>query len=63
MSILFNMADHSYQSIDTDNDILWYSVTTVVSSLKKPFDAKKTAEKVSKKQGSKWFGVENIWFI
>ena len=58
MSILFNMADHSYQSIDTDNDILWYSVTTVVSSLKKPFDAKKTAEKVSKKQGSKWFGVE-----
>ena len=66
MSILFNATDHSYQSIDNDQNIVWYSVTTVVSALKKPFDAKKTAEKVSKKQGSKWYGVDpkiiqDIW--
>jgi ATP-dependent exoDNAse (exonuclease V) beta subunit len=66
MSILFNAVDHSYKSIDQEQDITWYSVTTVISSLKKPFDAKKTAEKVSKKQGSKWFGVDpkiiqDIW--
>jgi hypothetical protein len=33
-------------------------VTTVVSSLKKPFDAKKTAQKVSKNTKSKWHGIE-----
>jgi len=58
MSIFFNAQDHNYKSLDAENNILWYSVTTVVSSLKKPFDAKKTAEKVSKKEGSKWFGIE-----
>jgi ATP-dependent exoDNAse (exonuclease V) beta subunit len=58
MSILFNATDHSYKSIDQEQNITWYSVTTVISSLKKSFDAKKTAEKVSKKQGSKWFGVD-----
>jgi hypothetical protein len=66
MSIFFNAQDHSYKSIDNEHNIVWYSVTTVISSLKKPFDAKKTAEKVSKKQGSKWFGIEpkiiqDIW--
>jgi len=40
MSIFFNAEDHSYKSLDTEQDIVWYSVTTVVSSLKKPFDAK-----------------------
>jgi hypothetical protein len=66
MSILFNATDHSYKSVDAEQDIIWYSVTTVVSSLKKPFDAKKTAAKVSKKEGSKWFGInpeiiQQIW--
>lgn len=58
MSIFFNAQDHSYKSVDAEQDIVWYSVTTVVSSLKKPFDAKKTAQLVSKKQGSKWFGID-----
>jgi hypothetical protein len=60
MSIFFNAKDHSYKSINAEQDIVWYSVTTVVSSLKKPFDAKKTAEKVSKSLKSKWSGVDPI---
>ena len=58
MSIFFNAQDHSYKSLDPENNITWYSVTTVVSSLKKAFDAKKTAEKVSKNPKSKWHGVD-----
>jgi len=55
--IVFNAADHSYKSIDDEN-INWISVTTLVSHFKKPFDAKKIAEKVSKKKTSKWYGIE-----
>jgi ATP-dependent exoDNAse (exonuclease V) beta subunit len=58
MSIFFNAKDHSYKSLTTEPEIAWYSVTTVVSSLKKPFDAKKTAQKVSKNAKSKWYGIE-----
>jgi hypothetical protein len=55
--IVFNADDHSYRSID-DSNIDWISVTTLVSHFKKPFDAKKIAEKVSKKKNSKWYGIE-----
>ncbi len=55
--IVFNADDHSYKSID-DSNIDWISVTTLVSHFKKPFDAKKIAEKVSKKKNSKWYGIE-----
>lgn len=58
MSIVFNADDHSYVSVDPNDQIKWTSVTTLVSSLKKPFDAKKVAEKVSKNKKSKWYGVE-----
>jgi len=58
MSIFFNAIDHSYKSLTTEPEITWYSVTTVVSSLKKSFDAKKTAQKVSKNTKSKWYGIE-----
>jgi len=57
MSIVFNSEDHSYRSIDESN-INWISVTTLVSHFKKPFDAKKIAEKVSKKKSSKWYGID-----
>ena len=65
MSIFFNAKNHSYKSVEEDN-ITWYSVTTVVSSLKKPFNAKATAEKVSKNAKSKWHGIDpkiiqDIW--
>jgi hypothetical protein len=55
--IVFNADDHSYKSLD-DSNIDWISVTTLVSHFKKPFDAKKIAEKVSKKKNSKWYGIE-----
>jgi thiol-disulfide isomerase/thioredoxin len=65
MSITFNAIDHSYNSINTEG-IDWISVTTLVSHFKKPFDAKKVAEKVSKNKKSKWYGIspediQNIW--
>ena len=56
MSIVFSAADHSYKSIDAEG-IDWISVTTLVSHFKKPFDAKKIAEKVSKNKKSKWYGL------
>ena len=43
MSIVFNAEDHSYKSINGSEGIDWTSVTTLVSSLKKPFDAKAVA--------------------
>lgn len=55
--IVFNADDHSYKSLD-DSNIDWISVTTLVSHFKKPFDAKKIAEKVSKNKRSKWYGIE-----
>ena len=58
MSIVFNADDHSYVSVDPNDQIKWTSVTTLISSLKKPFDAKKVAERVSKNKKSKWYGVE-----
>jgi hypothetical protein len=66
MSIVFNASDHSYKSIDGAEGIDWISVTTIISSLKKGFDAKAVAAKVSKNKRSKWFGVdpkdiESIW--
>lgn len=57
MSIVFNAADHSYKSIEAD-DIKWISVTTLVSNFKKPFDAEKTAARVSKNKRSKWYGID-----
>jgi hypothetical protein len=66
MSIVFNASDHSYKSIDGAEGIDWISVTTIISSLKKGFDAKAVAAKVSKNKRSKWYGVdpkdiESIW--
>jgi hypothetical protein len=66
MSIVFNASDHSYRSIDGAEGIDWISVTTIISSFKKGFDAKAVAARVSKNKRSKWFGIdpkdiEAIW--
>ena len=66
MSIIFNAEEHSYKSLNPEENINWTSVTTVVSSLKKPFDAKAVAQLVTKKKSSKWYGldpviVQQIW--
>lgn len=58
MSIVFNADEHSYKSINSSDNISWISVTTLISHLKKSFDAKKVSEQVSKKKNSKWFGLE-----
>jgi len=58
MSIVFNAEEHSYKSIDGAEGINWTSVTTLISSLKKPFDAKSVAARVSKNKRSKWYGIE-----
>jgi hypothetical protein len=60
MSIIFTAEDHSYKSVNPTELINWISVTTVVSAFKQPFDAKRTAEKVSRKKGSKWYGVDPV---
>jgi hypothetical protein len=60
MSIVFTAEDHSYKSLNPEENINWTSVTTVVSAFKQPFDAKKMAEKSSKKKGSKWHGIDPV---
>jgi hypothetical protein len=58
MSIVFNADDHSYVSVDPNDQIKWTSVTTLISCLKKPFDAKEVAKKVSKNKKSKWYDIK-----
>jgi ATP-dependent exoDNAse (exonuclease V) beta subunit len=66
MSIIFTEEDHSYKSSNQDNSIDWISVTTLTSFFKEPFDAKKIAQKVSKRKNSKWYGmtpkkIQEVW--
>lgn len=56
MSIIFNAADHSYKSIESD-DIKWVSVTSLISTFKKPFDSKSVAARITKSKKSKWYGI------
>lgn len=65
MSIIFKEEDHSYTSSNGEG-IEWISVTSLTSYFKEPFDAKKVAEKVSKRKNSKWYGmkpkqIQEIW--
>ena len=58
MSIItFTAQDHSYTSIDKQEDIKWISVTSFIGNFKQPFDADKIAEKTSKSKKSKWYGM------
>jgi hypothetical protein len=66
MSIIFTEEDHSYKSSNQDDFIDWISVTTLTSFFKEPFDAKKIAQKVSKRKNSKWYGmtpkkIQEVW--
>ena len=66
MSIIFTEEDHSYKSFNQNNAIDWISVTTLTSYFKEPFDAKKIAQKVSKRKNSKWYGmtpkkIQQVW--
>jgi hypothetical protein len=57
MAIVFKPEDHSYVSLDPNENIKWTSVTGIISKFKKPFDADLIAEKSSKNKKSKWFGL------
>jgi ATP-dependent exoDNAse (exonuclease V) beta subunit len=58
MSILrFTPQDHSYTSINPEENIKWISVTSFISNFKQPFDADKIALKTSKSKKSKWYGM------
>lgn len=66
MSIIFNSENHSYKSINIEDDINWTSVTTLIGKFKNPFDSEKVAKKVSKRKNSKWYGlspkkIQEIW--
>ena len=57
MSVLFKAEDHSYKSINPEENINWISVTSLVGKFKEKFDAKGVSEKVSKNKKSKWYGM------
>jgi len=57
MAIVFKPETHSYTSIDPNENILWTSVTSVISKFKKPFDADAIAAKSAKSKKSKWYGM------
>jgi hypothetical protein len=56
--IVFIPETHKYVSVNPLDTTDWKSVTTVLSNFKNPFDGKAISEKVSRKQGSKWFGLD-----
>lgn len=58
MAVLFKASDHSYKSIDQNENINWMSVTKFVSLFKPKFDAIATSIKVSKNKKSKWYGMD-----
>lgn len=66
MSLVFEPESHTYKSIDSSDSTKWISVTTLLSSLKQPFDAVKTATKSASNKKSKWYGlssseIQDIW--
>jgi len=66
MSVIFKAQDHSYTSIDPNDQIKWTSVTGFVGQFKPKFDAIAQAIKSSKNKRSKWYGmnvddIQNAW--
>lgn len=66
MTVKFIEENHEYVTISESMRKDWISVTSLISALKQPFDAKGTAKKVSKNKKSKWYGktpeeIERIW--
>ena len=57
MAIVFKPETHSYTSIDPNENIIWTSVTSIISKYKKPFDADGIAAKSIKNKKSKWYGM------
>jgi len=58
MTLTFQEKNHSYQSIDSDDSIIWLSSTRFVECFKQKFDAKAQSIKSSKNKKSKWYGID-----
>ena len=54
MAVIFKAKDHSYKSVNTEEDIKWISVTSFIGKFKEKFDAVKISEKVSKNKKLIW---------
>lgn len=55
MSVIFKAEDHSYKSIDPEENINWISVTSFVNQFKQSFDAQAQAIRSSRSKRSKWY--------
>jgi hypothetical protein len=58
MTLTFQEKNHIYQSIDSDDSIIWLSSTRFVECFKQKFDAKAQSIKSSKNKKSKWYGID-----
>jgi hypothetical protein len=57
MSVFFRAEDHSYKSVNSEDNIKWISVTSFVSKFKEKFDPIAISQKASKNKKSKWYGM------
>jgi hypothetical protein len=58
MAVLFRQENHSYESVDKQDQRHWLSVTSLVSKFKHPFNAMEMSVKSSRNKKSKWYGME-----
>lgn len=58
MAVTFKENDHSYHSIDPNEQINWIGATTLIGQFKKPFDPISQSIKSSKNSKSKWFKMD-----
>jgi hypothetical protein len=52
MSVFFRAEDHSYKSVNSEDNIKWISVTSFVSKFKEKFDPIAVSQKASKNKKS-----------
>ena len=60
MSVIFKPENHSYESLNSNENIIWTSVTQFVGQFKPKFDPISQSIKSSKNKKSKWFGIDPI---
>jgi hypothetical protein len=66
MALVFEPKTHSYKSIDSSDDTVWTSVTTLIGHLKQPFDSNAVAKKSASNKKGKWYGmtteqIQEVW--
>ncbi len=66
MALVFEPKTHSYKSIDSSDDTVWTSVTTLIGHLKQPFDSNAIAKKSASNKKGKWYGmtteqIQEVW--